>query len=155
MFMSAPLLRLKPVATRPGWKQLAVTPLPSTRRAVRFEHVRLGAARCADACDGSGRLRVAARDDRKLRAAAGELLGSREADAVRRPRYDDALAGDAHAEAARSARASGSGVRLRSSSSRKRSNAGGSTRLSPSDSSGSSAVKPGPSVASSNSTPLG
>ena len=28
-----PLLRLKPVATSPGWKQFAVTPVPSRRRA--------------------------------------------------------------------------------------------------------------------------
>src|SRR5260370_40291885 len=31
--ISKPLLRLNPVATRPGWKQFAVTPLPSSRRA--------------------------------------------------------------------------------------------------------------------------
>jgi hypothetical protein len=29
----APLLRLNPVATSPGWKQFAVTPVPSRRRA--------------------------------------------------------------------------------------------------------------------------
>src|SRR5262245_28755280 len=32
-FISRPLLRLNPVATRPGWKQFAVTPVPSRRRA--------------------------------------------------------------------------------------------------------------------------
>jgi hypothetical protein len=31
--VSRPLLRLKPVATSPGWKQFAVTPVPSRRRA--------------------------------------------------------------------------------------------------------------------------
>ena len=33
VLISAPLLRLKPVATSPGWKQYAVTPVPSSRRA--------------------------------------------------------------------------------------------------------------------------
>ena len=33
IFISTPLLRLKPVATSPGWKQFAVTPLPARRRA--------------------------------------------------------------------------------------------------------------------------
>ena len=32
-FISRPLLRLNPVATSPGWKQFAVTPVPSRRRA--------------------------------------------------------------------------------------------------------------------------
>src|SRR5262249_16474686 len=31
--ISRPLLRLNPVATSPGWKQFAVTPVPSSRRA--------------------------------------------------------------------------------------------------------------------------
>ena len=31
--ISGPLLRLNPVATSPGWKQFAVTPVPSSRRA--------------------------------------------------------------------------------------------------------------------------
>jgi hypothetical protein len=31
--ISRPLLRLNPVATSPGWKQFAVTPVPSRRRA--------------------------------------------------------------------------------------------------------------------------
>lgn len=30
--LNRPLLRLKPLATRPGWKQLAVTSVPSSRR---------------------------------------------------------------------------------------------------------------------------
>ena len=47
------------------------------------------------------------------------------------------------------------GVRSGSTCSRRCSNAGGSDRRSPSDSRGSSAVNPGPSVAISNSTPLG
>jgi tetratricopeptide (TPR) repeat protein len=32
--ISTPLLRLNPVATSPGWKQFAVTPVPSRRRAI-------------------------------------------------------------------------------------------------------------------------
>jgi hypothetical protein len=31
--ISRPLLQLNPVATSPGWKQFAVTPVPSRRRA--------------------------------------------------------------------------------------------------------------------------
>jgi len=31
--ISRPLVRLNPVATSPGWKQFAVTPVPSRRRA--------------------------------------------------------------------------------------------------------------------------
>ena len=52
-------------------------------------------------------------------------------------------------------RGSGSGVSVRSTCSRYCSKLGGSERRSPSDSSGSSDVKPGPRVAISNSTPLG
>ena len=52
-------------------------------------------------------------------------------------------------------RGSGSGVRTCSSRSRSGSNAGGSESASPRVSTGSSAVKPGPSVAISNRTPLG
>src|SRR5205807_6155402 len=37
-FISRPLLRLNPVATSPGWKQFAVTPVPSRRRASSVFH---------------------------------------------------------------------------------------------------------------------
>ena len=61
----------------------------------------------------------------------------------------------AHSGSGRHARMSGSGVSTGSMRSRRCSNAGGSERCSPSDSSGSSTVKPGPSVAISKSTPPG
>ena len=60
-----------------------------------------------------------------------------------------------HGAVVRSERGSGSGVSTCSTRGRRCSNAGGSTSDSPSCSGSSSIEKPGPSVASSNSTPLG
>ena len=56
---------------------------------------------------------------------------------------------------AQSARGSGSGVRMRSMAARCDSKRGGRMMLRPSSSTGPSTVKPGPSSAISNSTPLG
>jgi hypothetical protein len=67
----------------------------------------------------------------------------------------DAGVGQVAYRVAQASRGFGSGVSAGSTWSRKRSKFGGSERRSPSDSSGSSAVKPGPIVAISKSTPLG
>ena len=93
-------------------------------------------------------------DELVLVASGAVQQQERRRAAARLVAVDERLGG-AHAGSGRHARMSGSGVSTGSMRSRRCSKAGGSERCSPSDSSGSSTVKPGPSVAISKSTPPG
>src|SRR6266436_1741534 len=81
-FISRPLLRLNPVVTRPGWKQFAVTPVPSRRRAssvVNRMLAKLGFAVAAKAPIGALGIEIVERDVCSLMR-----LGCRGDDAGRR-----------------------------------------------------------------------